>query len=166
MRFIDVEDPSMATSEPIYDVKSYQPATGVGQLMYRVRAAYMTALDQALAQELDLKELEISGAQYVILSLLAQGVAESASQLCKDISYDGGAMTRMIDRLEAKGLITRRRCPDDRRLNKLALTEAGRAAIPKLRAVSVRILNQFLRGFSQADARQLEAYLTRMLENA
>ncbi len=156
----------MASSEPIYDVKSYQPTTGVGQLMCRVRAAYMTALDQGLAQEPSLKELEISGPQYVILSLLAQGAAESASQLCKDISYDGGAMTRMIDRLEAKGLIARRRCPDDRRLNKLDLTEAGRAAIPKLRAVSVGILNRFLRGFSQADARQLEAYLTRMLENA
>jgi MarR family transcriptional regulator, multiple antibiotic resistance protein MarR len=156
----------MASSEPIYDVKTYQPATGVGQLMYRVRAAYMTALDRTLAQEPDLVELEISGAQYVILSLLAQGAAESAAQLCKDISYDGGAMTRMIDRLEAKGLIARRRCPEDRRLNKLCLTESGRAALPKLRAVSVRILNQFLRGFSQADARQLEAYLTRMLENA
>jgi DNA-binding MarR family transcriptional regulator len=156
----------MATSEAIYDVKSYQPASNVGQLMYRVRAAYMTALDQALAQDPDVKELEISAAQYVILSLLAQGAAESASQLCKDISYDGGAMTRMIDRLEAKGLIARRRCPNDRRLNKLALTEAGQAAIPKLLEVKVRILNQFMRGFSQADARQLEAYLTRMIENS
>jgi DNA-binding MarR family transcriptional regulator len=156
----------MCPTEPIYEVKTYQPGTGVGQLMYRVRAAYMTALDQALAREPELVDLEISGAQYVILSLLAQGAAESASQLCKDISYDGGAMTRMIDRLEAKGLIIRRPCPNDRRLNKLALTEAGQEAIPKLRAVSVRILNQFLNGFSQADARQLEAYLTRMLENA
>jgi DNA-binding MarR family transcriptional regulator len=156
----------MCPAEPIYDVKTYQPAKGVGQLMYRVRAAYMSALDQALAQEPELAELEISGAQYVILNLLAQGGVDSAAQLCKDITYDGGAMTRMIDRLEAKGLIIRRRCPEDRRLNKLALTEAGRAAIPKLRACSVRILNHFLRGFSKADARQLESLLARMLENA
>ena len=155
----------MRPTEPIYDVKTYQPAHGVGQLMYRVRAAYMSALDQALSKQPEVAELEISGPQYVILSLLAQGGVDSASQLCKDISYDGGAMTRMIDRLEAKGLIVRRRCPEDRRLNKLALTDAGRDALPKLRAVSVRILNHFLRGFSQADARQLEAYLTRMLEN-
>jgi len=156
----------MRPTDPIYDVKTYNPATGVGQLMYRVRAAYMTALDQALGKDPELAELEISGPQYVILSLLAQGRVDSASQLCKDISYDGGAMTRMIDRLEAKGLILRRRCPEDRRLNRLELTEAGREAVPKLRACSVRILNHFLRGFSKADARQLEAYLTRMLENA
>jgi MarR family transcriptional regulator, multiple antibiotic resistance protein MarR len=156
----------MCPDNPIYDVQTYQPAKCVGQLMYRVRAAYMSGLDQALAQEPDLAALEISAAQYVILSVLAQRGVDSAAQLCKDISYDGGAMTRMIDRLEAKGLISRRRCPEDRRLVKLELTAAGRAAIPKLRECSVRVLNQFLRGFSQAEAHQLEGFLGRMLQNA
>jgi DNA-binding MarR family transcriptional regulator len=49
---------------------------------------------------------------------------------------------------------------------KLALTEAGLAALPKLRECSVRVLNHFMRGFSQAEARQLEGFLVRMLENA
>jgi DNA-binding MarR family transcriptional regulator len=74
-------------------------------------------------------------------------------------------MTRMIDRLEAKGLISRRRCPDDRRLVKLELTEAGLAALPRLRECSVRVLNHFLRGFTQAEARQMESFLGRMLQN-
>jgi MarR family transcriptional regulator, multiple antibiotic resistance protein MarR len=156
----------MSPDNPIYDVKTYQPAKCVGQLMYRVRAAYMNALDQALTQEPGLAALDISAAQYVILSVLAQRGVDSAAQLCKDISYDGGAMTRMVDRLEAKGLISRRRCPDDRRLVKLELTEAGLAAIPKLRACSVRVLNHFLHGFSEAEARQLEGFLARMLQNA
>jgi DNA-binding MarR family transcriptional regulator len=71
----------------------------------------------------------------------------------------------MIDRLEAKGLISRRRCPDDRRLVKLELTEAGLAALPKLRACSVQVINHFLRGFTQEEARQLESFLVRMLQN-
>jgi DNA-binding MarR family transcriptional regulator len=75
-------------------------------------------------------------------------------------------MTRMVDRLEAKGLISRRRCPDDRRLVKIELTEAGLAALPKLRECSVRVLNHFLRGFTPAEARQLESFLVRMLQNA
>ena len=114
----------------------------------------------------DLAALEISAAQYVIISVLAKRGVDSATQLCKDLSYDAGAMTRMIDRLEAKGLISRRRCPEDRRLVKLALTEAGHGALPKLRECSVRVLNQFMRGFSQAEARQLEGFLIRMLQNA
>jgi len=43
----------------IYDVDSYQPASCVGQLMYRVRSAQMSALDQALAQDPELAALEI-----------------------------------------------------------------------------------------------------------
>ncbi len=155
----------MSPDNEIYDVETFQPAKCVGQLIYRVRAAHMSALDQALAKEPDLAALEISAAQYVILSVLAQRGVDSAAQLCKDISYDGGAMTRMVDRLEAKGLISRRRCPEDRRLVKLELTAAGLAALPKLRACAVRVLNHFLRGFSEAEARQLEGFLVRMLQN-
>jgi MarR family transcriptional regulator, multiple antibiotic resistance protein MarR len=155
------------SSEPkIYDLETYQPANCVGQLMYRVRTAHMNALDEALAKHPDLAPLEISAAQYVIISVLAKCGVDSAAQLCKDLSYDAGAMTRMIDRLEAKGLISRRRCPDDRRLVKLELTEAGLAALPKLRECSVEVLNQFMRGFTQAEARQMENFLVRMLQNA
>jgi DNA-binding MarR family transcriptional regulator len=155
------------SSEPqIYDLATYQPANCVGQLMYRVRAAHMNALDEAIAQDPDLATLDISAAQYVVISVLAKRGVDSATELCKDLSYDGGAMTRMVDRLEAKGLISRRRCPEDRRLVKLELTEAGLAVLPKLRECSVRVLNHFMRGFSQAEARQLEGFLIRMLQNA
>jgi MarR family multiple antibiotic resistance transcriptional regulator len=155
----------MNADTQIYDVETYQPAGCVGQLLYRVRAAQMNALDEELARDPDLAALEISAAQYVIISVLAKRGVDSAAQLCKDLSYDAGAMTRMIDRLEAKGLISRRRCPEDRRLVKLELTKAGVAALPKLRACSVRVLNHFLRGFSQTEARQLEAFMVRMLQN-
>jgi len=149
----------------IYDVDTYQPASCVGQLMYRVRAAQMSGLDEALAKCPELAPLEISASQYIVISVLAKRGVDSAAQLCKDLSYDAGAMTRMIDRLEAKGLISRCRCPEDRRLVKLALTEAGLAALPKLRACSVQVLNQFLRGFNVEEARQLEGFLVRMLQN-
>jgi MarR family transcriptional regulator, multiple antibiotic resistance protein MarR len=157
----------MAVDGEIYAVETYEPAKCVGQLMYRVRAAHMNALDETLARKPELAALEISAAQYVILSVLAQrGGVDSAAQLCKDISYDGGAMTRMIDRLEAKGLIRRRRCAEDRRLVKIALTDVAREALPTLRACSVEVLNRFLRGFSQLEARQFEGFLLRMLQNA
>jgi DNA-binding MarR family transcriptional regulator len=155
----------MNADTQIYEVETYQPASCVGQLIYRVRAAQMSALDQELAQDPDLAPLEISAAQYTIISVMAKRGVDSGAQLCKDLSYDAGAMTRMIDRLEAKGLVNRRRCPEDRRLMKLELTEAGLAALPKLRACSVRVLNRFLQGFSLAEARQLEGFMVRMLQN-
>src|SRR2546429_9634837 len=70
------------------------------------------------------------------------------------------------DRLESKGLIRRSRSAVDRRLMHLELTDEGRAAWPRMREISMTVANRFLRGFTKAEARQLEGFLTRMLENA
>jgi DNA-binding MarR family transcriptional regulator len=151
----------------VYDIETYQPRKGVGHLLSRVRAEMLAALDKALEADSELAALEISGAQFIVIAALAlSDSAKSASDLCKGISYDAGAMTRMIDRLESKGLICRSRREDDRRIVYLELTEKGHNAFPRMRVVSMGIVNRFLRGFSQAEARQLESFLTRMLDNA
>jgi len=151
----------------VYNIESYQPRKGVGHLLNRVRTEMLSVLDAAFEADLELSKLEISSAQFIVIAALVntEGV-KSASDLCKGISYDAGAMTRMLDRLESKGLIRRTRRPDDRRVVYLELTEEGHRAFPRMRQVSMGVVNRFLRGFSQAEARQLESFLTRMLENA
>jgi DNA-binding MarR family transcriptional regulator len=150
----------------IYDSETYQPRKGIGHLMHRVRAEILTAIDRELAADERLAPLEITAAQFLILASLVLGSGKSASDICKGISYDAGAMTRMLDRLESKGLIRRDRSQEDRRQILLELTDEGRAAFPRMRDVSMQVLNRFLRGFTKAEARQLESFLTRMLENA
>jgi DNA-binding MarR family transcriptional regulator len=151
----------------VYDIETYQPRKGVGHLLSRVRAEMLVALDKALEADAELSALEISSAQFIVIAALALAeTAKSASDLCKGISYDAGAMTRMIDRLESKGLIRRNRRPDDRRVVYLELTEEGTRAYPRMRAVSMAVVNRFLQGFSAAEARQLESFLSRMLQNA
>ena len=151
----------------IYDLATYQPKKSVGALLSRVRVEMLATLDNELAADKRLAPLELSAAQFIIIANLA-GAQEprSASDLCKGISYDAGAMTRMLDRLESKGLIRRNRSPHDRRLMHLELTEEGRAAYPRMREISMAVANRFLRGFTKTEARQLEGMLTRMLENA
>jgi DNA-binding MarR family transcriptional regulator len=132
-----------------------------------VRVEMLAAIDRELAADKRLAPLEISAAQYIIVANLAgPGEPKSAADLCKGISYDAGAMTRMLDRLESKGLIRRSRSAHDRRLMILELTDEGRAAYPRMREISMGVANRFLRGFTKAEARQLEGFLTRMLENA
>jgi DNA-binding MarR family transcriptional regulator len=150
----------------IYDAQSYEPRKGVGHLLHRVRTELLGAIDRELAADERIAALEVTSAQFLIIATLGTGGTKSAADLCKGISYDAGAMTRMIDRLEDKGLIRRSRCPDDRRQVNLELTLAGQAALPRMRNVSMQVLNRFLRGFSRAEARQLEGLLGRMLENA
>ena len=151
----------------IYESGSYQPRKSVGALLSRVRVEMLTALDRELEADKRLAPLELSAAQFIIIANLAAASEPlSASDLCKGISYDEGAMTRMLDRLESKGLIRRNRSAHDRRLMHLELTEEGRAAYPRMREISLTVANRFLRGFTRTEARQLEGFLTRMLENA
>jgi DNA-binding MarR family transcriptional regulator len=152
----------------IYDSSSYQPGRSIGALLSRVKVEMLATLDRELAHDKRLAPLEMSAAQWIIVANLAAGPGEpkSASDLCKVISYDAGAMTRMLDRLEAKGLIRRTRSSQDRRLLNLELTEEGRAAYPRMREIAMNVANRFLRGFTKAEARQLESLLNRMVDNA
>lgn len=143
----------------IYDLKSFDPSGHIGFLIGHVRAALLGALETELAP------LDISAAQYIVIASLANGTATTASELCKGISYDPGAMTRMLDRLEAKGLLRRVRSGADRRTVNLELTADGKAALPKMRGGAMAVLNRFLKGFTRKEARELEILLQRMLAN-
>ena len=150
----------------IYESDNYEPSRSVAYLVSQVRTELLAALDRELTADRHVADIGVTAAQFVVISRLAAERKKSASDLCKEMSYDAGAMTRMIDRLESKGLIRRARCPQDRRLVYLEMTEQGRAVYPRLRELSMSIQNRFLRGFSRTDARQLEGLLGRMLENA
>jgi DNA-binding MarR family transcriptional regulator len=150
---------SVVASPALYTAKTFDPRTGFGRLLGQVKMELMEALDRELAP------LDITAAQYVILVTLAEGPTDSASGLCKGVSYDPGAMTRMIDRLERKGMVRRVRCPDDRRKINLELTAEGKAVYPRLIDSAVAVLNRYLRGFSRDEIVQLETYLKRMLAN-
>jgi len=141
------------------DARPAQPPIKIGRLINRVRVELMEALDHELAA------FDISAAQLIVLATLATGEADSASGLCKGISYDPGAMTRMLDRLEQKGLIRRRPNPDDRRSVNLEMTAAGRALYPQLAVTKDAVQRRFIRGFSRDELDSLERLLERMLAN-
>ena len=150
----------------IYDSDGYEPCKSVAHVMGQVRTEMLAALDRELTADKHVADIGVTAAQFIVMARLAVSERKkSASDLCKEMSYDAGAMTRMIDRLESKGLVRRARCPKDRRLVYLEMTEQGRAVYPRLREISMAIQNRFLRGLTRADVRQLEGLLERMLEN-
>lgn len=132
---------------------------GVIRLINRLRVEVMDALDRELAP------FDISAAQFIVLTSVANKEADSPAALCRKISYDPGAMTRMMDRLEEKGLVRRVRNPEDRRATNLEMTVAGKALYPQLVAAKEAVATRFLRGFSAEETRMLERLLNRMLDN-
>ena len=143
----------------LYRADSYRVEDSVGYLVTRVRASIFAGVDRELAP------LGISAAQGSILIYIAHGRGDRAADIARDYDYDTGSMTRMVARLVAKRLL--RRVPDenDRRVQRLELTAAGKKLTEQMAAMAAKVLNQHLRGFTRAELEQLKALLRRMLDH-
>src|SRR6516164_10447488 len=127
-----------------------QAGLGVGQLMGRARASLLTSLDA------ELERFGLNSTQYIVLKHLGEGAAHTAADLCRLNRYDTGAMTRILDRLEEKGLVRRERGREDRRVVFLRLAPQGRTLLPRLVAVATRVLEVHLAGFSVDEVEALK----------
>ncbi len=109
---------------------------------------------------------ELSFMQWVALKVVRDGVAGNAGELARELSITTGATTRMIDSLERRGLIERDRGAADRRVVRLAVTEAGRAAIADQQRHVVEAWNEVLAEFEQQEVDHMVAALLRLLDAA
>ena len=117
-------------------------------------------LDQELAQH-----GEATSAHFIVLMMLGCEGSITAAELAKRLSQDPGAMTRLLDRMEARGLIRRVRQQDDRRRVCIELTPQGARLLPVLERAGKVVVNRALRDFTAAEQRQLSAFLKRMIHN-
>jgi DNA-binding MarR family transcriptional regulator len=94
------------------------------------------------------------------------GSGSTVAELARGCQQDAGSMTRLLDRLEAKGLVRRVRSGEDRRVVNIELTDEGRAAAKKIPAVLCGVQNAHLHGFTVEEWRTLKGLLRRILDNA
>ena len=143
-----------------YKAQGYQPHESVGYMMRRI----VTTV--ALEVEHELEASDLTNAQWVPLLKLHMGQASTVAELARECDLDAGAMTRLLDRIEAKGLCRRVRSAQDRRVVNLELTEAGIDAAKKIPAVLCRVQNAHLAGFTKPEWVLLKGFLRRILDNA
>jgi DNA-binding MarR family transcriptional regulator len=143
-----------------YRPDDYQPVESVGYLMRRILTMVSFEVDH------ELESTGLTSAQWHPLLKLYWGSASTVAELARECQLDTGAMTRLLDRLEAKGLLKRVRSSEDRRVVNLELTDEGREAASKIPAVLCGVQNAHLRGFTTEEWQTLKALLRRILDNA
>lgn len=148
-----------ASAAVFYRPGMYRADTSVGHLMRKVLSSILAQADAQLAP------LDLTHAQWLPLFKLAMKECGTAADLARDLEIDPGAMTRSMDRLEAKGLVRRERSCTDRRVVQLALTPEGKQLADQVPAVLADVLNGHLADFSQSEWQQLLVFLQRMLAN-
>jgi DNA-binding MarR family transcriptional regulator len=149
-----------------YELKPLDLRESIAGLVSQTRVALFAALDEEFLRDEDVAALEVTTAQFTVMAYVFKKNVNSACVLCEQLDYDRGAMSRMIDRLEVKGLIRRVPLAHTRRGFALEVTPAGRAAFPKMEACAVRVVNRMLRGLTKTQVRAAEKVLKQMLANA
>lgn len=109
-----------------------------------------------LFQELNREEFrpyDLSTPQYAILNHCSEA-GVPLSQISKEMLADNSNLTRLVDRLEARGLVRRAADPHDRRVTLVQLTPAGAALIAELRPRHRALIEERM---SHASAEQIDA---------
>lgn len=143
-----------------YRGDDYPIADSVGYLLKQLRIAQERLVDAEMAEH------DLTGVQWGPLLLIHHGIGTTAAEIARWGCVDTGAVTRLLDRLEAKGLVQRKPSPRDRRVVQLELTPAGEALCRVIPFGLARVGNGLLRGFTREEFDTLRDFLRRMLANA
>jgi DNA-binding MarR family transcriptional regulator len=98
----------------------------VGYWLRRLSDEVHTSFERRLAAH------DVTVAQWSVLVTVYRGDATTTTEAARFIGIDPGAVSRLVDRLAAKELITRSADPQSRRSLRLELTPAGQALVPVL----------------------------------
>ena len=103
----------------------------------------------------------LTGTEFGILEALYHKGDMLLGDLQRKVLVSSGGITYLVDRLTGKGLVERRKCPDDRRARYAALTRKGRALLDEIFPEHAGIIERALGGLTgeeqQKAARLLKA---------
>jgi len=138
----------------------------------RFETPQLLAFDQLLrtALELDLqlgqalRPAEVTPAQYNVLRILRDAGTDGAA--CNDIARrlvrPDPDVTRLLDRLEARGFVTRARDPEDRRVVRARITDEGLAVLEKHGAAIAALHAEQFSGLDANEFRTLVSLLEKL----
>ncbi len=107
--------------------------------------------------------LGIHGRHFGVLAVLGEGEPMAQVDMSDRLGVDRNTMVLLLDDLEARGLVTRRRDPRDRRAHLVSLTDAGRDVLAESTALAKRTNEEVFAPLSEGERAQLHSLLSRLL---
>ncbi|GAA3199335.1 MarR family winged helix-turn-helix transcriptional regulator [Actinocorallia longicatena] len=97
----------------------------------------------------------LGGRELAVLAVLAEGRPLSQLEAAERLGVDRTTMVALLDALEAKGVVERRRSPEDRRRNIVELTPGGRDRFHSAETARAAAEREFLAALTPAESTEL-----------
>src|ERR687887_511152 len=127
--------------------------------LFLLKRLGMAAKEQSLPAY---EEAGLHPYHHAILAVLDEGSRETQGAIADALGYDRGQLVGLLDELEERNLVERRRDPADRRRHLVRLTPDGKRALAKLRALARQLEDNFLASLDEDERAQLHALLRRL----
>jgi DNA-binding MarR family transcriptional regulator len=111
------------------------------------------------------EETGLTPYHYAVLLSLAEDPHETQGAIADSLGYDRGQLVGMLDELEERGLVERRRDPADRRRQLVSMTPEGKRELTRLRALSRRLEAELLGPLDERQRELLHELLLSLAES-
>jgi len=118
--------------------KDYRLEDSLGLLVNQASRSIRRRFDRELA----CRNLMVTGEQFGVMVHLWHGGAQHQKDLAVFLAKDKTTIARLVDALEARGMVYRTSDPGDRRHNLVSLTHLGHESMAGLTAAAQAVLNK------------------------
>ncbi|MEQ6124036.1 MarR family transcriptional regulator [Pseudotenacibaculum sp. MALMAid0570] len=110
-------------------------------------------------------KIDITPEQWAILNRLKENSGLTQKEVAKLTFKDNANITRIVDKLEAKGLAVRKADSDDRRAWKISITKKGIEIRDLVEPLAIEVLKKATNGLSDNDVQEFNNTSKKILEN-